>query len=166
MAGVQITQERLSAALRATSRATGIPFPLKPPTFAGSTPPASGLISPIETGRWPAFNASDASGNQGSPNSQEQGMKNMKYCLSLLVFFVAGSALAGPVDVNTADAATLSAELEGVGMSKAVAIVEYREANGPFQSPDDLILVKGIGERTVEINRDNILVQPHGASDR
>jgi competence protein ComEA len=93
-------------------------------------------------------------------------MKNMKYCLSLLVFFLAGSALAGPVDVNTADAATLSAELQGVGMSKAVAIVEYREVNGPFKSPDDLILVKGIGERTVEINRDNILVRPQGASDR
>jgi competence protein ComEA len=79
---------------------------------------------------------------------------------------MAGSVLAGPVDVNTADAATLSAELQGVGMSKALAIVEYREANGPFKSPDDLVLVKGIGERTVELNRDNILLQPPGGSDR
>jgi competence protein ComEA len=93
-------------------------------------------------------------------------MKNMKYCLSLFVSFLAGSALAGPVDVNSADAATLSAELQGVGLSKAVAIVEYREANGPFKSPDDLILVKGIGERTIEINRENILVRPEGGSDR
>jgi competence protein ComEA len=93
-------------------------------------------------------------------------MKNMKYCLSLFVSFLAGSALAGPVDVNTADAATLSAELQGIGMSKAVAIVEYREANGPFRSPDDLILVKGIGERTIEINRENILVRPQGGSDQ
>jgi len=90
-------------------------------------------------------------------------MKNIKCCLSLFVFLIAGSALAGPVDVNTADAATLSAELQGVGMSKAVAIVEYREANGPFKRPDDLILVKGIGERTIELNRDNILVQPQGS---
>jgi competence protein ComEA len=79
---------------------------------------------------------------------------------------MAGSVLAGPVDVNTADAATLSAELQGVGMSKALAIVEYREANGSFKSPDDLVLVKGIGERTVELNRDNILLQPPGGSDR
>lgn len=93
-------------------------------------------------------------------------MKNMKYCLSLLVLFFAGTVLAGPVNVNTADAATLSAELQGVGMSKAVAIVEYREANGPFKSPDDLILVKGIGERTIELNRENILVQPEGESGR
>jgi competence protein ComEA len=91
-------------------------------------------------------------------------MKNIKYCLSLFVFLLAGSALAGPVDVNTADAATLSAELQGIGMSKAVAIVEYREANGPFKSADDLILVKGIGERTIELNRDNILVQPQDSS--
>jgi competence protein ComEA len=91
-------------------------------------------------------------------------MKNIKYCLSLFVFLLAGSALAGPVDVNTADAATLSAELQGIGMSKAVAIVEYREANGPFKSADDLILVKGIGERTIELNRNNILVQPQDSS--
>jgi len=87
-------------------------------------------------------------------------MKNIKYCLPMFACFLAGSVFAGPVDVNTADAATISAELKGVGMSKAAAIVEYREVHGPFTTPDDLILVKGIGERTVEINRDNIRVQP------
>ena len=72
-------------------------------------------------------------------------------CLPLLAF-------AGPVDINTADAETISAELKGVGLSKARAIVEYRKKHGPFKSPDDLSLVKGIGERTVEINRANIRV--------
>ena len=67
-------------------------------------------------------------------------------------------AEAGPVNVNTADAETISAELKGVGMAKAKAIVEYREKHGPFRSPDDLSLVKGIGERTVEINRADIKV--------
>ncbi len=67
-------------------------------------------------------------------------------------------ALAGPVDINTADAETLSAELDGVGLSKARAIVEYREKYGPFKNADDLSLVKGIGDRTVEINRENIRV--------
>ena len=66
---------------------------------------------------------------------------------------------AGPVNINTADAATLSAELEGVGLSKAEAIVKYRETNGPFRSAEELVEVKGIGARTLEINRDNILVQ-------
>jgi competence protein ComEA len=104
-------------------------------------------------------------GDDKRSNHQEQSMKIMRYCLSLFVFFLAGPVMAGPVDVNTADAETLSAELQGIGMSKAIAIVEYREAHGPFKSPDDLILVKGIGERTIEINRENILVQPQGGSD-
>ena len=66
---------------------------------------------------------------------------------------------AGPVNINTADAETLSTELEGVGISKAQAIVQYRQQNGPFKSAAELAEVKGIGERTVEINRDNILVR-------
>ena len=66
--------------------------------------------------------------------------------------------LAGPVDINTADAETISAELKGVGLTKAKAIVEYRKKHGPFRSADDLSLVKGIGERTVELNRSDIMV--------
>ena len=67
-------------------------------------------------------------------------------------------ALAGPVDVNTADAETISAELKGIGLAKAQAIVDYRKKHGPFRDADDLSLVKGIGERTVELNRSDIKV--------
>ena len=89
-------------------------------------------------------------------------MKRIRTCLSLLAALVVCPlvALAGPVDINSADAATISAELQGVGMVKAQAIVEYREAHGPFKSVDDLVLVKGIATRTVDINRDNILLGP------
>ncbi len=65
---------------------------------------------------------------------------------------------AGEVDINTADAETIAAELNGVGLSKARAIVEYRTKHGPFRSVDDLSLVKGIGERTVDKNRSDIQV--------
>lgn len=65
---------------------------------------------------------------------------------------------AGQVNINTADAETISAELNGIGLSKAKAIVEYRTKHGPFRSVDDLSLVKGIGERTVEKNRTDIQV--------
>jgi len=86
-------------------------------------------------------------------------MKNLRKSLLVLLFAAAlpVAAVADPVDVNTADAATISAELQGVGMSKAQAIVEYRKTHGPFKSYEDLTLVKGIGVRTVEINRANIL---------
>jgi competence protein ComEA len=70
--------------------------------------------------------------------------------------------LAGPVNINTADAETISAELKGIGLTKAKAIVEYRKKHGPFRSADDLSLVKGIGERTVELNRSDIVVSKPG----
>ncbi len=67
-------------------------------------------------------------------------------------------AFAGQVNINTADAETIAAELNGVGLTKARAIVEYRTKHGPFRSVDDLSLVKGIGERTVDKNRADIQV--------
>ena len=67
-------------------------------------------------------------------------------------------SFAGPVDINTANAETISSELNGIGLAKARAIVEYREKYGPFKSADDLSLVKGIGDKTVELNRANIRV--------
>lgn len=86
-------------------------------------------------------------------------MKTLRQYLFLLAAAVImpGFALAGPVNINTADAATISAELQGIGLTKAQAIVDYRKAHGPFKSYEDLTLVKGIGARTVEMNRANIL---------
>lgn len=87
-------------------------------------------------------------------------MTSIKAVLSGICLLLAGAvALAGPVNVNTADAETISAELQGVGITKAIAIVEYRKANGPFKTIDELAQVKGIGARTVEINRNNILLE-------
>ncbi len=77
--------------------------------------------------------------------------------LSLLLAIAAGAS-AGPVNVNSADAETLAAELEGIGITKARAIVAYRNANGPFTTIESLAEVTGVGERTVAINRNNILL--------
>ena len=73
-------------------------------------------------------------------------------CFSLL-------ANAGEININTADASTLAKELVGVGKSRAEAIVDYRETNGPFKSIDDLTQVDGIGNRTVESNRPKIVLK-------
>lgn len=67
-------------------------------------------------------------------------------------------AFAGPVNINTADAATLAAELTGVGPVLAEEIVRDRTTNGKFNAPEDLARVKGIGQRVVEMNRENIKV--------
>ncbi len=66
---------------------------------------------------------------------------------------------AAPVDINTADAKTLSANINGIGDKKAVAIVQYREKHGPFKNADDLSKVKGIGPSLIEKNRDILLVE-------
>ena len=81
--------------------------------------------------------------------------------LFLLVVLLVGSApaMADQVDINSADATALAAALTGVGEAKARSIVAYREQNGPFDSADDLVQVKGIGERLLEINRANIRVR-------
>lgn len=70
----------------------------------------------------------------------------------------AGAAVAGPVNINTADAATLAAELTGIGPALAAEIVRDREQNGIYESPEALTRVKGVGERIIEMNRENILV--------
>ena len=78
--------------------------------------------------------------------------------LSLLM---AGSALAAEaekVNINTADAATIDRVLLNISPSKAEAIVAYRKANGAFKSAEQLTLVKGVGLKTVEKNRDRIVV--------
>jgi competence protein ComEA len=80
-------------------------------------------------------------------------MKKIIFLLVLLSFNV----FAKPVNVNSADAKTLSESLQGIGQKKAEAIVQYRTENDAFESLNDLTKVKGIGEKTVEKNSDDIL---------
>lgn len=56
-------------------------------------------------------------------------------------------AAKGVVNVNTADAGQL-ALLPRVGPAVAERILEHRKASGPFKSLEDLMLVRGIGEKT------------------
>ena len=68
----------------------------------------------------------------------------------------ASAFAADKVNINTADATAIADVLTGVGPAKADAIVAYRKANGAFRSAEQLALVKGIGLKTVEKNRDRI----------
>ena len=77
----------------------------------------------------------------------------------VLSLALAGAAVAGEtVNINTADAGTIDRVLVNVGPAKAQAIVDYRKSNGAFRSAEQLALVKGIGLKTVEKNRDRIVV--------
>ena len=60
------------------------------------------------------------------------------------------------VNINQASAEELAEALQGVGESRARAIVESRQVQGPFRSVEALSRVKGVGEATVERNRQRI----------
>ena len=87
-------------------------------------------------------------------------MKKIFNLLAGITFLaLSGLAFAAPVNINTASPAELSATIKGVGPKKAEAIVEYRKEHGPFHSVAELAKVKGVGQATIEKNRDNMVVK-------
>lgn len=86
-------------------------------------------------------------------------MSTMRNILLPVLFCILSvAAHAGPVNINTADAETLAAELKGVGLSRAQAIIDYRQSVGPYKSPEDLLEVSGVGPKVLELNEGNIRV--------
>ena len=78
----------------------------------------------------------------------------MKLFISLMMLV---GALYASVDINNADANSF-ASLKGVGAKKAKAIVDYRDANGCFSAFEDLAKVKGIGSKTIEKNKADLVL--------
>lgn len=78
--------------------------------------------------------------------------------LVLMLCFAGIAGAADDVNINTADAETLMKILKGVGPEKAAAIVDYRNMNGPFKNVDELMQVKGIGKKLIDMNRDKITI--------
>ena len=77
------------------------------------------------------------------------------FVLSLVSFAVAQE---GKVNINTASVEEL-AQLKGIGPALAQRIIEYREKIAPFEKPEDLMKVKGIGEKTFESIKGAIVVK-------
>ena len=89
-------------------------------------------------------------------------MKILKIILFTIALLGFNSlALAGPVDINTATAEDLAANIKGIGQKKAEAIVTYRTEHGPFRKIEELSNVKGIGAKLIEKNRENLLISEH-----
>ena len=79
-----------------------------------------------------------------------------KLIAALIVTLMPALVWAGPVDINTADAATIAKELQGISPNLAQAIVAYREKNSAFRNADELRKIKSIGAKVLEKNRANI----------
>lgn len=92
--------------------------------------------------------------------------KYLSVIFSLFLFCVAAplavadeaSAAQEPVNINSADLETL-VTLNGIGEVRAEAIIAWREDNGQFVSVDQLAEVSGIGEATIEANRDLLSIE-------
>ena len=86
-------------------------------------------------------------------------MKTINTLAALAALVISSVTSAAPVNINTAEAAEIAAALNGIGLNKAQAIVEYREAYGMFNKADEIVFVRGIGEATYENNKSDILVK-------
>jgi len=86
-------------------------------------------------------------------------MKILRRLLVVCLLLVPLAAISDPVvNINTAESERLVDDLVGIGPQKALAIVRYRQQHGPFKQVDDLVLVSGIGAKTVEQNRSRMTV--------
>lgn len=75
------------------------------------------------------------------------------------------STVTTPINVNTATSAELE-KLPGVGPAMALRIVEYRQKNNGFKKIEDLMQVKGIGEKTFLKLKPLVTITPARTIDR
>ncbi len=86
-------------------------------------------------------------------------MKLSRIVLAILALTFSTLTLAVQVNINTADAQTMSKHIRGIGLKKAHAIIQYRLKNGKFKSVQDLVKVKGIGPKLIQKNRDVLTIK-------
>jgi competence protein ComEA len=93
-------------------------------------------------------------------NQRSKAMFLKLAMFALAMSFGVSSLLWGatPVNINQANASDIAKSLDGIGKTRAQAIVDWRGAHGPFKKADDLRHVKGIGKATIERNRSAILL--------
>ena len=86
-------------------------------------------------------------------------MKTITTLAVLAALVISSVTMAAPVNINIASASEIAEALNGIGLSKAQAIVDYRDAYGLFSRADEIVFVRGIGESTFEKNKGDILVK-------
>jgi competence protein ComEA len=83
-------------------------------------------------------------------------------CIALVIAIAVSGPVwaedAGKINLNKASVTELI-QLKRVGQKYAQRIVDYREKNGPFAKPEDVMNVQGIGSKTYELNKDLIAVE-------
>ena len=80
------------------------------------------------------------------------------FAVLLIMIVPIGADDTAKVNINTASAEELQT-LVRVGPKYAARIIEYREKNGPFETPEEIMNVSGIGPKTFELNKERIAVE-------
>jgi competence protein ComEA len=86
-------------------------------------------------------------------------MNKLTILAAITAFTFSSLSFASPVNINTATASEIADSLQGIGMVKAQAIVDFRSTNGLFSSADQITMVNGIGDSTYEKVKVDILLK-------
>ncbi len=86
-------------------------------------------------------------------------MKAITTLAAIAALTFSSFSFASPVNINSADAEQIADALNGIGMVRAQAIVDYRTSNGSFTSADQIVLVRGVGEKTYQKIKVDILLK-------
>ena len=86
-------------------------------------------------------------------------MKTLTTLAAIAALTFSSFTFASPVNINSADAEQIAEALNGIGLVKAQAIVDYRTSNGSFSSADQIVLVRGVGEKTFQKIKLDILLK-------
>ncbi|MGE4518880.1 MAG: ComEA family DNA-binding protein [Desulfobacteraceae bacterium] len=91
-------------------------------------------------------------------------LKKIILIISIVFFMISGTGFASQkIDINKAGKTELS-QLTGIGEKYAERIIEYRNKNGNFTKIEDLLQVKGIGEKTLMKNKDKLTVDSQSSA--
>lgn len=134
--------------------------------YGSSSSSAANEISSDEESLFEEISSSDTSNKSNGTtenhnsvvDSEPASNPSSKPETSVSVTPPADTPQTGLININSADLEQLQ-QLDGIGKVKAQAIIDYREAHGAFRTVDELTKVDGIGEKTLEKNRDKITVE-------
>lgn len=85
-------------------------------------------------------------------------MKSFHSLFLTFILLFSSAVFAEKININTANAEQFATAMTGIGESKAKAIVDYRASHGKFKSVEALENVDGIGAKTVEKNKDKLML--------
>jgi competence protein ComEA len=86
-------------------------------------------------------------------------MKAISTLAAIATLTFSSFSFASPVNINSADAEQIAEALNGIGIVKAQAIVDYRNNNGQFSSADQVVMIRGIGDKTYQKIKVDILLK-------